>query len=67
MSLKRPCSPSMRAFRSGRDSVEKSSKHRKVEALIEKGADIQVLSESDFSELMGVELPRLKEKAALLL
>ena len=36
---------------------EKSSKHRKVEALIENGAEIQILSESDFSELMGVELP----------
>ena len=31
---------------------EKSSKHRKVEALIEKGAEIQILSESDFSELV---------------
>ena len=40
-----------------RKGYEKSSKHRKVEALIEKGAEIQILSESDFSELMGVELP----------
>lgn len=32
---------------------KKSSKHRKVEELIEKGAEIQVLSESDFSELIG--------------
>ena len=31
---------------------EKSSKHRKAEALIEKGAEIQILSESDFSELV---------------
>ena len=31
---------------------EKSSKHRKAEALIEKGAKIQILSESDFSELV---------------
>ena len=37
---------------------EKSSKHRKSEVLIEKGADIQILSEGDFSELMGVELPK---------
>ena len=37
---------------------EKSSKHRKLEVLIEKGADIQILSEGDFSELMGVELPK---------
>ena len=35
---------------------EKSSKHRKAKALIEKGLDIQILSEADFSELMGVEL-----------
>ena len=33
---------------------EKSRKHRKAEALIEKGAEIQILSESDFSEIMGV-------------
>ena len=31
---------------------EKSGKHRKAEALIEKGVDIQILSESDFSELI---------------
>ena len=37
-------------------SYQKSSKHRKVEELIEKGVDIQILSESDFSELMGVDL-----------
>ena len=35
---------------------EKSSKHRKVEAFIERGVDIQILSESDFSELIGVDL-----------
>lgn len=35
---------------------EKSSKHRKVEALIERGVDIQILSESDFSELIGADL-----------
>ena len=34
----------------------KSSKHRKVEVLIEKGVEIQILSESDFSELIGVDL-----------
>ena len=43
---------------------EKSSKHRKAEELIEKGADIQILSENDFSELMGVDLPKREEKAA---
>ena len=32
---------------------EKSTKHRKAETLIEKGVDIQILSESDFSELVG--------------
>lgn len=37
---------------------EKSSKHRKAETMIEKGLDIQILSEVDFSELMGVELLR---------
>ena len=31
---------------------DKSSKNRKAEALIEKGADIQILSERDFSELI---------------
>ncbi len=33
----------------------KSGKHRKAEALIEKGVDIQILSESDFSGLMGID------------
>ncbi len=33
---------------------EKSTKHRKAETLIEKGVDIQILSESDFLELIGV-------------
>ena len=36
------------------NGYEKSSKHRKAELLVEKGADIQVLSESDFHELMNV-------------
>ena len=35
---------------------EKSSKHRKVESLIENGVDIQILSEKDFSELIGFDL-----------
>ena len=36
------------------NGYEKSSKHRTVETLIEKGIDIQILSESDFSELMDI-------------
>ena len=32
---------------------EKSTKHRKAEGLIDKGADIQILSESEFSDLVG--------------
>ena len=39
---------------------EKSSKHRKVESLIDNGMEIQILSEKDFSELMGFEPPRLE-------
>ncbi len=35
---------------------KKRSKHRKVEALIERGSDIQILSERDFSELVGIDL-----------
>ena len=35
---------------------QKSSKHRKVEELIEKGVEIQILSENDYSELMGIDL-----------
>ncbi len=31
---------------------EKNGNHRKAEALIEKGVDIQIFSESDFSELL---------------
>ena len=34
------------------NGYEKSSKHRKAEALAAEGADIQILSESDFSELI---------------
>ncbi|MDE0269167.1 MAG: exonuclease domain-containing protein [Acidimicrobiaceae bacterium] len=36
------------------NGYEKSSKHRKAEALIEKGADIQILSEDDFSGLVDI-------------
>lgn len=43
---------------------EKSTKHRKAEALIEKGAGIQILSEDDFAELVGVDLPVHEEKSA---
>ena len=32
---------------------DKSTKHQKAETLIKKGVDIQILSESDFSELIG--------------
>ena len=39
------------------NGYKKSSKHRKAEALIEKGMDIQILSESDFPKLIGVDLP----------
>ena len=35
---------------------EKSSKHRKAEELIGKGVDIQILSASDFSELMHIDI-----------
>ena len=35
------------------NGYEKSNKHRKAEALIEKGVNIQILSKGDFSELMG--------------
>ena len=41
----------------------KSGKHRKAEALIGKGVEIQILSESDFSELIGVDLVRGDERA----
>ena len=35
------------------NGYEKSNKHRKAEALIETGVNIQILSKDDFSELMG--------------
>ena len=44
---------------------EKSNRHRKAEALIEKGVEIQIFSENDFSELMGVDLPRREKRTAL--
>jgi len=34
---------------------EKSTKHRRAEAFIEEGVDIQILSESDFTELVGLD------------
>ena len=36
------------------NGYEKSSKHRKVEALIGKGVGIDILSESDFYDLLGI-------------
>ena len=42
--------------RSRLNGYKKSSKHRMAEALIEKGANIRMLSESDFAELVGVEV-----------
>ena len=36
------------------NGYEKSSKHRKAEELIDKGVDIQILSESDFWNLVGI-------------
>ena len=40
---------------------EKSSKHRKAETLVEKGVDIQILSENDFLEIMGLDVPAQAE------
>ena len=40
--------------RSKLKGYEKSGKHRKVEALIERGLEVQILSEQDFSDLMGI-------------
>ena len=37
------------------NGYEKSSKHRKVELLTSKGSEIQIPSERDFFELMGVD------------
>ena len=34
---------------------EKSNKHRKTEALISQGMDIQILSEQDFSDIVGID------------
>lgn len=41
------------------NGYEKSGKHRRAEALIGKGIEIQILSESDFSELTGTDLPKV--------
>ena len=38
----------------GSNRHNKSTKHRKAESLIQKGVDIQILSETDFLELIGV-------------
>ena len=40
------------------NGYEKSSKHRRAEILVENGADIQILSESDFYELMLIAWPK---------
>ena len=37
------------------NGYEKSRKHRQAEALIAKGMNIEILSEDDFSELVGIE------------
>lgn len=39
------------------NGYQKSRKHRKVEELISRGNEIQVLSEADFFELVDVDLP----------
>ena len=47
------------------NGYEKSSKHRRAEILVESGADIQILSESDFYEMMLIALPKSQEEVAL--
>ena len=37
------------------NGYEKNRKHRQAEALIAKGMNIEILSEDDFSELVGIE------------
>ena len=37
------------------NGYEKSRKHRQTEALIAEGMDIEILSENDFSELIGID------------
>ena len=37
------------------NGYDKSSKHRKTEALINQGVDIQILSEQDFSDIVGID------------
>ncbi len=39
------------------NGYNKSGKHRKVEDLISRGKEIQILSETDFFELLGVDFP----------
>ena len=39
-------------------SVWRHTKHRRAESLIEKGVDIQILSETDSCKLVGVETPQ---------
>lgn len=43
----------------------KCGKHRKVEALIEKGVEIQIHSETDFSDIIGVDLASCNKRGAL--
>jgi DNA polymerase-3 subunit epsilon len=38
---------------------EKSSKHRKVEALLQKGHEIKILTEEDFERLVGLNYPEV--------
>ena len=45
------------------NGYDKSSKHRKAEALINQGMDIQILSETDFSEIIGIDTPKQKERS----
>ena len=37
------------------NGYDKSSKHRKTELLVEQGKEIQILSEADFREIVGIE------------
>ncbi len=38
------------------NGYDKSSKHRRIEKLINEGLDIQILSEDDFKEIIGLEV-----------
>lgn len=44
------------------NGYDKSAKHRKVEMLIESGVEIQILSEDDFSKLVGVDLKKYQNQ-----